>query len=501
MGSANKAVLVEGSVGKTLIRLTIPMIFGMIGIVAFNLVDTFFVGRLGTNELAALSFTFPVVIVINSLALGLGTGASAVISRAIGEGDHYRVKRLTTDSLILSVLVVMCFVVLGLLTIDPVFRMLGATSRTLPLIRQYMRIWYLGVGFVVIPMVGNNAIRATGDTKTPSIIMLIAVAVNTTLDPLLIFGLGPFPRLEIAGAALATVFARATTFTVAVWVLGYRDKMLTRVIPTLRTVVDSWKCILFIGIPTAATRIILPIAMGVVTRLVASYGAEAVAGFGVATRIEFFALTVVRALSSVLMPFIGQNWGAGKHDRVTSGVSVSNKISLLWGALMFAVLAVAAAPIARIFNSDPSVVSTTTLYLRIVPTGYGVYGVIILAAAVLNVLHKPLHAAGLTIAHTHVRALHPACTGRLILLRPPRHVHRPGSFLLPRRPGHSSPDEKNPRGKVWGLSVSPLLRGVPIVLVLGTPPSAVVTGPPSGSPCLFLIPVVVLFGLDCSVIQ
>jgi Na+-driven multidrug efflux pump len=142
--------------------------------------------------------------------------------------------------------------------------------------------------------------------------------------------------------------------------------------------------------------------MGVVTRLVAAYGAEAVAGFGVASRIEFFALTVVRSLSAVLMPFIGQNWGAGRHDRVGTGVSYSNRFSLAWGALMFGVLALGAASIARIFNDDPSVISTTALYLRIVPTGYGVYGVIILAAAALNVLHRPIHAASLSIAHMFV---------------------------------------------------------------------------------------------------
>lgn len=402
MGSVNKAVLVEGPVGKTLVRLTIPMILGMVGMVAFNLVDTFFVGRLGTPELAALSFTFPVVLVVNSIALGLGTGASAAISRAIGEGDLAKVKRLTTDSLVLSVVVVMCFVLLGLLSIEPVFSMLGATSRTLPLIKQYMRIWYLGVGFVVIPMVGNNAIRATGDTKTPSIIMLVAVAVNAALDPMLIFGLGPFPRLEIAGAALATVFARATTFAVALWVLAYRDRMLTSAIPRLRAVIRSWNQILYVGIPTAATRVILPVAMGVVTRLVASYGAEAVAAFGVATRIEFFALTIVRALSSVLMPFVGQNLGAGRLDRVAKGVSFGNRLSLGWGALMFGLLALAAGPLASIFNSNPSVISTTALYLRIVSTGYGVYGVVILATAVLNVLHRPLHAAGLSIGHMFV---------------------------------------------------------------------------------------------------
>lgn len=399
MGTISRPVLTEGPVGRTLIRLTIPMVFGMIGMVAFNLVDTFYVGRLGTDELAALSFTFPVVLIISSIALGLGVGASAVISRAIGEGGYDRVRRLTTDSLVLSVLVVMAFVVLGLSTIGPVFTMLGATERTLPFIRQYMRIWYLGVGFVVIPMVGNNAIRATGDTKTPSIIMLVAVAANATMDPLLIFGIGPFPRLEIAGAALATVISRATTFTVALWVLGRRDKMLTTAFPGLKAVMDSWRRILFIGIPTAATRVILPVSIGIVTRLVASYGIEAVAGFGVATRIEFFALTIVRALSSVLMPFVGQNWGADRMKRVARGVGYSERLSLAWGGLMFIVLALAARPIAALFNDTLRVIEVAALYLRIVPVGYGVYGAALLIVAALNALNRPLHAAALSVLH------------------------------------------------------------------------------------------------------
>lgn len=402
MGTISRPVMTEGPVGKTLIRLTIPMVFGMIGMVAFNLVDTFYVGRLGTDQLAALSFTFPVILVISSLALGLGTGASAVISRAIGEGDYNRVRRLTTDSLVLSVVVVMAFVVLGLMTIGPVFTMLGATERTLPFIKQYMRIWYLGVGFVVIPMVGNNAIRATGDTKTPSIIMLVAVAVNATVDPLLIFGLGPFPRMEIAGAALATVIARATTFTVALWVLGHRDKMLTLRFPGFGVVAGSWKRILFIGLPTAATRAILPVSIGIVTRLVSSYGIEAVAGFGVATRIEFFALTIVRALSSVLMPFVGQNWGAGKLKRIARGVAYSNRFSVFWGGLMFGVLALAARPLASMFNDTPGVVEVARLYLRIVPVGYGFYGAALLIVATLNALNRPLHAAGLSAFHMFV---------------------------------------------------------------------------------------------------
>ena len=232
MSSGKKAMLVEGAVGKMLFRMAVPMVFGMLGIVVFNLADTFFVAQLGTPELAALSFTFPVVLVVGSIAMGLGVGVSAVISRAIGKGDHNRVQRLTTDSLVLALLIVVVAVILGIFTINPLFTQLGATPEIIALIRQYMTIWYLGAVFVIVPMVGNNAIRATGDTKTPGMIMVVAAAINIVLDPLLIFGLGPFPMLGLKGAAIATVIARATTLIVALWVLIYRDKMVSFELPS-----------------------------------------------------------------------------------------------------------------------------------------------------------------------------------------------------------------------------------------------------------------------------
>lgn len=397
MKYANKAVLVEGAIGKVLFKLTVPMIFGILSMVAFNLVDTFFVGQLGTIELAALSFTFPVVLIVSSLAMGLGMGVAAVVSRAIGEGNTRKVKELTTDSLILSLLVVAVFIVLGLLTLEPIFRLIGANAETLPLIKQYMKIWYPGMIFVVIPMVGNNAIRGIGDTKTPSIIMLVAVFINCILDPLLIFGIGPFPRLELAGAAIATVVARASTLVVSLYVLTHREKMLTFAKRTFRSVRRSWKSILYIGLPAAGTRIVIPLVIGVITRLIASYGPEYVAGFGVASRIEIFALAVIWALASVIGPFVGQNWGAGKTDRVRAGIKKCEEFSIAWGLGMFVFLAVAAEPIASIFNDNPIVIKTIVIYLRIVPISFGLEGILILMAAALYVLHKPFHAMGLVV--------------------------------------------------------------------------------------------------------
>jgi len=221
------ASLTEGPVGRTLARLTVPMVAGIVGMVAFNLTDTFFVGRLGTEELAALSFTFPFVTVLARFTLGIGMGASAVISRAVGGGNARAVRRLTTDSLSLALIGVVIFVAAGLVWMEPIFRALGCGPDILPLVKKYMTIWIAGLLFVFFPMVSNNAIRANGDTKTPALIMLTAVFANIILDPLLIFGPGPFPALGLAGAAYATVFTRMITFMLSFYIVAFRLKMIT----------------------------------------------------------------------------------------------------------------------------------------------------------------------------------------------------------------------------------------------------------------------------------
>ncbi|MCG8572263.1 MAG: MATE family efflux transporter [Spirochaetes bacterium] len=386
---SHKANLTWEPVPKTIIKLTLPMMLGMIGMVIFNLVDTFFIGKLGTINLAAMSFTLPVVMLQGSIAMGLGVGASAVISRVIGQGEPKKVQRITTDSLILSLIIVAIFVTIGLLTMDPLFFAMGARGETLILVKQYMFIWYLGVLFVVIPMVGNNAIRAAGNTLIPSIIMLFAICINIILDPCLIFGLGPFPALGIRGAALATVIARATTLIFSLGFLGKKFNMLSFQFSSLQIMLDSWKKVLFIGIPAALTQVIIPLSVGIITRIVSAYGDSAVAALGVGSRIEMFALSPIMALGAVMVPFTGQNLGAGRIERIREGISFSFLFSIVLGFFTFLILAAFGKKIGAIFNSDPDVIRYIALYLFIVAIGYGFQGTIMVSASIFNALNKP----------------------------------------------------------------------------------------------------------------
>ncbi len=397
-----KLRLTEGNVGSTLVKLTIPMIWGVFAIIAFNLVDTYFVGQLGTEPLAAMSFTFPVVMTLGSLSMGLGVGASSVISRAIGEGDRQRVKKFTTNSLTLAVTAVAIFVIIGLLTIDPLFTALGASADILPLVRDYMQIWYFGMVFLVVPMVGNSAIRASGNTLTPSLIMIFAAAVNIALDPLLILGIGGFPRMELQGAALATVISRGITLIAALFVLHFKEKMLYLKLPSLQDTLWCWKDILYVGLPAAASSMINPISIGVITSLLAGFGAEAVAAFGVASRIESFALIAVMALSASIAPFVGQNWGAKKYARVGKALQLSFLFCLLWGLMAAAVLAVAAPTLVAFFNPNPDIVAIASQYLWIVPISYASAGIIYVASSAFNALGKPIPSVVMTVARMFV---------------------------------------------------------------------------------------------------
>lgn len=407
--------LAEGNLKKQIITLSLPMMFGMLGLSIFNIVDTIYVGRLGTGPLAALSFTYPVVLILNSIALGMGIGASSVISRALGRGDHHKVIRYTTDSLSLSFLFIVFFVIIGEMTIEPVFRTLGAQGEILEMVKRYMRIWYGGLLFVVFPMVGNNAIRALGDTKTPGTIMMVAAVVNMILDPLLIFGIGPFPRLEIEGAAIATVFSRSITFSVALYILGKREKILSLKTAPCREILDSWKRILFVGGPAAVTRIIVPVAAGIITALLASIGTRAVAGFGAAVKFERFALLFTMATATVMAPFAGQNFGAKKYTRILEGIRFSSLLSVGTGIVLLGFMFIFAYPLASLFSTDPSVIAVAALYFRIVPFVYGMQGIFNINSMVLNALNKPLHASALTLFQMFILYIPLAFLGRYLM--------------------------------------------------------------------------------------
>jgi putative MATE family efflux protein len=398
--ATNEARLTQGSVGRHLVGMTLPVLIGIFTMMAQAFVDAYFIGQVGDRELAALGFAFPVLMVVSSVAIGLGAGTSSVVARAIGAHDHRRARRLATDSLLLSFAITAVVCVIGVATIDPLFRLMGAPETMLPLIAGYMTILYIGVPFVVVGMVGMSSMRATGDTRLPSLLMIIASLANVLLDPLLIFGLGPVPAMGLNGAALAAFIARGALFAGALYFMRGRLDMVSFNRPDPAELKQSWIDILHVGIPAAGTNAIIPIATGVITAMLARHGPEAVAGFGVASRVEALTLVMFYAMSAIIGPFVGQNMSAGKADRIYRALRLCTIFCLTSGLVIAFVLAAASAALPSLFSDDAMVTAVTTQFLLIAPIGYGAYGMVMVMNASFNGMGKPMPGVVVSVSRT-----------------------------------------------------------------------------------------------------
>ncbi|WP_068757781.1 MULTISPECIES: MATE family efflux transporter [unclassified Oleiphilus] len=380
--------LTNGPVGPHLRKMTIPMIWGILSIMSMNIVDTWYVAQLGTEPLAAMGFTIPVVSILLSLAFGIGIGSSSLISRAIGAGDTTRVRIYATQSLFIGLSVALSFAIIGYHNIDTIFIALGAPDTLLPLIHEFMDIWFLGSFIVVIPMVGNSALRAAGNTFIPSMIMIVVAIVNIILDPILIFGYFGLPALGLQGAAIATVISYSFALIIGLYLLAIKLRFLS--LKDCRgRIIESWKAILHLAIPAIGTNLIAPLSVAFSTWLVAGYSASAVAGFGVASRIESLCLVVIMAISSIMGPFVGQNWGAKRKERVAEALRLSQSFSLLFCIGITIILMMFSHELSMFFTDDAAVVSSSAHYLELVPWSYFFLAVIMITSSTYNGMGKP----------------------------------------------------------------------------------------------------------------
>ena len=396
----NKAKLTDGSVGRHLLAMALPVLVGIFAMMGQGLIDAYFLGRVGDRALAAYAFSFPVLMIITSVAIGMGAGTSSVVARAIGAHDMRRARRLATDSLLLSFLITLAFCIVGVLTINPLFRVLGAPADMIPLIRGFMLILYSGVPFVVVGMVGMASMRATGDTRLPSTLMIMGSILNVVLDPIFIFGLGPLPALGLNGAAVAALIARGTIFVGALYLMRGRLNMISFNRPDPIELRKSWRDILHVGIPAAGTNAIVPIATAIITAMIARYGLEAVAGFGVASRIESLVLVMFYALSAVIGPFVGQNLSANKADRILEALRLCMWFCVLAGLVGAGLLALVSGFLPSLFSDNETVTGVATSFLLIAPLGYGGYGLVMTINAAFNGLGKPMPGVVVSLMRT-----------------------------------------------------------------------------------------------------
>ena len=377
-----------------------PMVIGLIVLITNSLVDAYFVSQLGSAPLAAVSYAFPVSFIVGAIAMGLGTGTASLASRLFGAGHQEKVRQIATHSMLLGLIAGLCVVIFGLLTLEEVFSLLGADEQTMPFVKDYMEIYYWGGIFLVIPMIGNAVLRAGGDAKTPSVLMASTAVINAVLDPILIFGWFGFPALGIKGAALASVLANVVFLIASLSILIFRENLIQFRKNTVAAILHSWNQILHVGLPAIASNLIAPMSTALVTSLISSFGQSAVAGFGLASRLEAFIIIIFMALGGAIAPFVGQNFGAQKFDRLKQGFVFCVAFSFIYALFCIGFFILSVDTLLGFFTTDPEVIKTAKIQLLYCPWGYGFLGLAVIANGSFNALGKPMPAMTISIGRT-----------------------------------------------------------------------------------------------------
>ena len=383
----NVQLILHGSILEYLLKHSATLFVGLVCLSSLALVDFYFIGQLGAMELAAVSFAAPIVFLGINVLLSLGVGVMIVSSKLVGGGDMESVNRVSSAGIYLAIVVGVLMMLGGFYFHETIFSVLQAEQAIIDLIRGYMQFIYINFVLMALLIVLLKILQAFGEVKSQAIVMMVVVFLNIALDPLLIFGIGPFPQLGLEGAAIATCIATGVgvlvLFFIAAKYIRYRLDAFTH----------SWGQILYLGLPVSLSKSMMPLTNAAITAMLAAFGNISVAAYGIGYRIDLIVLLFLVALSSIVAPFIGQNIGAGNYDRIYNCILMAIRVVFVYGIIAGAAVFFFSEQIASVFSPDSAVRSELSLYLLIAPIGYFLQGLMMLSVSVLETLNKPLRSA------------------------------------------------------------------------------------------------------------
>jgi len=307
--------IIEGGLRKNIWKLALPMMVGAGLQNIFSLVDLFFIGKLGHVAIASLSIAGAVMSVILMLIMGIATGTTALVAHFVGKQDYENADNTAFQTLLLGIIGSILILFIGFFGIIPLLKLFGAKGEILPLATIYLKINFVCSIFIFSFIGLNQALRGAGDTITPLKILVIANIINIILDPMLIFGFGPFPRMEIAGSAAATVFSRAIGTLFLFHHLLFRPSAIHFHRKIFKVNFPLMKKIVKIGIFASLQVLLREISFLFLIRLVAFFGATTLAAYGIGSRLRMFAMMPGFGLANAGAIMVGQNMGAGSPER------------------------------------------------------------------------------------------------------------------------------------------------------------------------------------------
>lgn len=376
--------LTQGSVTKHLLHMSAFMAVSMAVQTLYLLADLYWVGRLGKEAIAAVGVAGNLTMIVLALTQMLGVGTTTLISHAAGQKDQPRAELVFNQSFLMSILVAFVLGVVGFLTMNVYSNSLSADATTATLAKSYL-IWFIPALFLQFPLVAlGSALRATGIIKPTVGLQVLSVVLNIVLAPLLIFGVGPFPKLGVTGAALASFFAILIADVLMVLYFEKKYHYLRFRFAQMRPQLKIWSKMLQIGVPAGAEFVLLFFYILIVYGIIRGFGPAAQAGFGVGARVMQALFLPVVALAFAVSPVVGQNFGGRRADRVRqsvySAIAIATTMMLVLALLAYFASSLLILP----FSRDPHVINFGSEYLRIVALNFVAAGIVFTSSSVFQ---------------------------------------------------------------------------------------------------------------------
>ncbi|MCF7894942.1 MAG: MATE family efflux transporter [Candidatus Omnitrophica bacterium] len=358
--------ITEGNIKASLWKLSLPLVFGAFLHNLFNLVDLFFIGKLGPIALAALSIAGVIVSILIMVALGISTGTTALIAHYTGRRDYQKADNVLIQAIILSIICSILMLVTGLLWMEPILKIIGATPEVTPYAGEYLKIAFSFSFFIFLFFAFNQSLRGSGDTITPLKALIFANILNIILDPLLIFGIGFFPRLEVAGSAIATVISRAfgLLFLLKHFISGYSSLHLNKksLYLNLSVLIRMVK----IGFFSSLEVLMRQISLLFLIKIISLFGTAVLAAYGIVVRLRLFIIMFGISIGIATSILIGQNMGSNKPKRAHQAGWQAVKYYQMLVVPIAIIFFVFAAQIIAIFTKDKEIINSASIFLRFI---------------------------------------------------------------------------------------------------------------------------------------
>lgn len=364
----------EGRISRAILLLAIPAVLEMIMESIFVIADIFFVSRLGADAVATVGLTESVLTIIYAISLGLGTATTSLVSRRIGEKNPDAASKAAFQAIVTGIFVSLIIGIPGFFLSEKLLGVMGASSQIVEKMSGYTRIMISGNIVIMLLFIINAIFRSAGDAAVAMKVLWIGNIINIILDPCLIFGIGPFPEMGVAGAATATTIGRGTAVLVQFYLLFFGKKRIQLSLKHLSVDFSVILKLLRLSFGSIGQNLISTTSWVALVRIISSFGSEVVAGYTIAIRIIGFTILPSWGISNAASTLVGQNLGAKKPERAERSVWVTGWVNMILLGVIGTILVLFPQPFIGFFIEDKAVFDSGVEGLRIISLGFIAYG-------------------------------------------------------------------------------------------------------------------------------